>query len=294
MTFDVAGQASTPGTTGRALASARMWAAIASAAARRYVTDRATVAASVISNIVLTVLRGHLALAVWEQRPGLAGYDATAAVTFTVVGQALVSTFAVFGGMVDLAWRVRDGGVETDVVRPVGFQRWWLGLEVGRAGVYLTTRAIPAGVVGAFLFDPRLPRSSGTGALFAASLVLALLVSFGLRYLVALSAFWLTDDRGVQAVAALVMMFFSGAVLPLGLFPGVLGTIAGFLPFGAVVQAPMDLYLGSPAGGTAYLGSAAAGPERILAYQAVWALLLCLAGRVLTTAALRRLVVQGG
>ncbi|OHV24482.1 hypothetical protein BBK14_06310 [Parafrankia soli] len=271
-----------------------MWAAIASAAARRYVTDRATVAASVISNIVLTVLRGHLALAVWEQRPGLAGYDATAAVTFTVVGQALVSTFAVFGGMVDLAWRVRDGGVETDVVRPVGFQRWWLGLEVGRAGVYLTTRAIPAGVVGAFLFDPRLPRSSGTGALFAASLVLALLVSFGLRYLVALSAFWLTDDRGVQAVAALVMMFFSGAVLPLGLFPGVLGTIAGFLPFGAVVQAPMDLYLGSPAGGTAYLGSAAAGPERILAYQAVWALLLCLAGRVLTTAALRRLVVQGG
>ncbi|CAI7979932.1 conserved membrane hypothetical protein [Frankia sp. Hr75.2] len=294
MTFDVAGQASTPGTTGRALASARMWAAIASAAARRYVTDRATVAASVISNIVLTVLRGHLALAVWEQRPGLAGYDATAAVTFTVVGQALVSTFAVFGGMVDLAWRVRDGGVETDVVRPVGFQRWWLGLEVGRAGVYLTTRAIPAGVVGAFLFDLRLPRSSGTGALFAASLVLALLVSFGLRYLVALSAFWLTDDRGVQAVAALVMMFFSGAVLPLGLFPGVLGTIAGFLPFGAVVQAPMDLYLGSPAGGTAYLGSAAAGPERILAYQAVWALLLCLAGRVLTTAALRRLVVQGG
>ncbi|WP_018503170.1 ABC transporter permease [Parafrankia discariae] len=294
MTFDVAGRAPAPGASARALASARMWGLITSAGARRYVTYRAAVVASVISNIVLTVLRGHLALAVWEQRPGLAGYDITSAVTFAVVGQALVSTFAVFGGMIDLPWRVRRGTVETDLVRPVGFQRWWLGLEVGRAGVYLATRAVPAGVVGAFLFDLRLPGSVGTGALFAASLVLALLVSFGLRYLVALSAFWLTDDRGVQAVAALVMMFFSGAVLPLGLFPGALGTIAGLLPFGAVVQAPMDLYLGSTAGGTAYLGSTAGGPERILAYQATWALLLSLAGHVLTTAALRRLVVQGG
>ncbi|WP_049795611.1 ABC-2 family transporter protein [Frankia sp. EAN1pec] len=294
MTFDVAGQASTPGATGRALASARMWGVIASGGARRYVTYRASIAASIVANIVLTVLRGHLALAVWEQRPGLAGYDVTSAVTFAVVGQALVSTFAVFGGMIDLPWRVREGTVEADLVRPVGFQRWWFGLEVGRAGVYLVTRAVPAGVVGAILFDLRLPRSVGTGALFAASLALALLVSFGIRYLVALSAFWLSDDRGVQAVAALVMMFFSGAVLPLGLFPGVLGTIAGFLPFGAVVQAPMDLYLGSTAGGTAYLGSATGGPERILAYQAAWALLLCLAGHVLTTAALRRLVVQGG
>ncbi|WP_066063532.1 ABC-2 family transporter protein [Frankia sp. EI5c] len=261
-----------------------MWIAITSAAARRMCRYRAAIAASIVSNIVLTVLRGHLALAVWAQRPDLAGYDATAAVTFTVLGQSLVTTFAVFGGMIEMPWRIRHGTIETDLVRPVGFQRWWLGLEVGRAAVYLATRALPAGLVGALLFDLRLPGSAGAGAAFAVSLGLALLVSFGIRYLVGLSAFWLTDARGVQAVSALVLMFFSGAVLPLVLFPGALGTIAGLLPFGAIIQTPMDLYLGTAPGGAL----------RALAIQAFWAAALLLTGRALTDAGLRRLVVQGG
>ncbi|MCK9901147.1 ABC-2 family transporter protein [Frankia sp. Cpl3] len=267
-----------------AVGCARMWCAVASAAARRLLCYRATVAASILSSIILIVLRGHVALAVWAERPDLAGYDSTAAITFTVLGQSLVTTFAVFGGMIDMPWRIRNGSIEVDLVRPVGFQRWWLGLEVGRAAVYFASRAVPAAVVGALLFDLRRPASTGACAAFAASLGLALLVSFGLRYLVGLSAFWMTDARGVQAVSALVMMFFSGAVLPLSLFPGPLGTIAGLAPFGAVVQVPMDLYLGTADGGAL----------QALAFQAVWAVLLLLSARALTTAGLRRLVVQGG
>ncbi|WP_083749248.1 ABC-2 family transporter protein [Frankia sp. CcI49] len=269
---------------GSAWESARMWGAISSASARRMLRYRAAILASIVSNIVLTVLRGHLALAVWTHRPGLAGYDSTTAVTFTVLGQSLVTTFAVFGGMIDIPWRVRNGSIEVDLVRPLGFQRWYLGLEVGRAAVYLASRALPAAIVGVLLFDLRLPRTAGAAAAFAVSLGLALLVSFGLRYLVALSAFWMTDFRGVQAVSALVMMFFSGAILPLVLFPGALGTIAGLLPFGAVVQTPMDLYL----------GTADDGPVRALAFQATWALVLLLAGQALTSRAIRRLVVQNG
>ncbi|CUU55985.1 ABC-2 type transport system permease protein [Parafrankia irregularis] len=281
------GSLASPGSSGRlgsAWESARMWGAISSASARRLVSYRAAILASIVSNIVLTVLRGHLALAVWTHRPGLAGYDSTAAVTFTVLGQSLVTTFAVFGGMIDIPWRVRNGSIEVDLVRPLGFQRWYLGLEVGRAAVYLASRALPAAIVGVLLFDLRLPRTAGAAAAFAVSLGLALLVSFGLRYLVALSAFWMTDFRGVQAVSALVMMFFSGAVLPLVLFPGALGTIAGLLPFGAVIQTPMDLYL----------GTADDGPVRALAFQAAWALVLLLAGQALTSRAIRRLVVQNG
>ncbi|OHV50691.1 hypothetical protein BCD48_10400 [Pseudofrankia sp. BMG5.36] len=267
------------------MAELRTWAAVAAASARANVAYRATVAASVLSNVTLTVLRGYLALAVWEARPGLAGYDTQRAVTFVVLGQALMTTFAAFGGMIDVPWRVENGGIVIDVARPFGFLRWWLAREIGRAAVFLVSRAVPAGAVGLALFGVAPPASSAAAAGFAGSLTLALLVSFGIRYLVALTAFWVTDARGTLAVSSLTMTFFSGAVLPLTIFPGAFGEVARVLPFGAIVQVPMDIYL-RPAGGT--------GIGEALAFQAAWALVLLAASGLVTRLALRRVVTQGG
>jgi ABC-2 type transport system permease protein len=267
------------------LAETRTWLAVAAACARENVAHRATVAASVLSNIILTVLRGCLALAVWRTRPGLGGYGVQGAVSFVVLGQALMTTFAVFGGMVDVPWRLDSGAIVVDVARPFGFQRWWLARELGRAAVFLVSRALPAGAVGVLVFGAELPASPVAGAAFVASLPLALLVAFGLRYLAAMSAFWTTDVRGVLAVSALALMFFSGAVLPLRIFPGTLGVLARTLPFGAIIQVPLDIYL-RPAG--------AAGIGALLVFQAGWAVVLLAAGALVTRAALRRLVTQGG
>lgn len=266
-------------------AEARTWVAIAAASARSNVAFRATVAASVLSNVTLTVLRGYLAVAVWEARPGLAGYDVGRAVTFVVLGQALMTTFAAFGGMIDVPWRVENGDVVVDLARPFGFLRWWLAKEIGRAAVFLVSRAIPAGLVGLALFGAKPPASAAAAAGFAASLVFALLVSFSLRYLVGLCAFWVTDVRGATAVSALALTFFSGAVLPLTIFPGAFGAAARALPFGAIVQVPMDIYL-QPIGGR--------GIAEPLAFQAAWAAALLAASVVVTRRALRRVVTQGG
>ncbi len=270
---------------GGAGASARLWYAVAAASARRHVSYRATVIASVIANIILSTLRAYIVLALWREHPGLAGYDATDAVTFAVVGQALVVFLAVFGGIIDIPWRVESGEIVSDIARPVGFLRWWLGHDAGRAWVFLLSRATPSVTVTAVVFDVRLPSTAGAVSAFTVSAVLAFLVSFGIRYLVALSAFWVTDARGVMAVASVVSVFCSGAVLPLTIFPETVGAITRALPFAATVQVPMDVYLGRSAGAT--LAGA-------LAFQAVWATALLVAGTVLTRHAIRRVVVQGG
>ncbi|MBL7498866.1 ABC-2 family transporter protein [Frankia sp. CNm7] len=266
-------------------AEARAWAAVAAATAKVNVAYRATVAASTLSNVIMTVLRGYLAIAVWEARPGLAGYDLDDAITFVVLGQALVTTFAVFGGMIDVPWRVESGAIVVDLARPFGFLRWWLARELGRAAVFFASRAVPAGVVGVALFGAQPPASRAAGAAFAVSLALALLVGFAIRYLVAMTVFWTTDVRGVLAASSLALTFFSGAVLPLTIFPGVFGSVARALPFAAVLQVPMDVYL-RPAGG--------AGIGQLLAFQAGWAAALFTVSWLVTRVALRRLVTQGG
>lgn len=240
-------------------------------------------ATEAVTNTVFGFIRAYVLLALWDARPGLGGYDAADAVTFCFLTQALIGPVQIFGGM-DLSRRIRDGDVAIDLHRPVGLQAWWLADDLGRAAAALLLRGGPPLLAGALVFPFRWP-GPGASAAFAVSLVLAFLVGFALRYLVALGAFWLHDDRGLSTVATVMSLFFSGMILPLVVFPGAFGDVAAALPWSALIQVPADVWLGRGAG---------ADVAAALAFQAGWAALLLAAGALLTRAARRKLVVHGG
>ncbi|MEV7969819.1 ABC-2 family transporter protein [Sphaerisporangium sp. NPDC088356] len=221
-------------------------------------------------------------IALWQARPGLAGYDVTDAVTFCFLTQAFIGPMEVFGGGLQLAQRVRTGDIALDLVRPASLQMWTLADDLGRATFLFFVRSIPPAIVGALLFGIHLPGNPVTWAAFLVSMVLGVIVSFGLRYLVALSSCWVVDERGLQSLSLVMATFFSGMILPLVLFPGWLGTLAQALPWAAMVQVPADVYLGK----RDLLGA--------LAFQAVWAAVVLGAGALATRSARHKVVIQGG
>ncbi|WP_111831514.1 ABC-2 family transporter protein [Actinomadura madurae] len=236
-----------------------------------------------LTNTVFGFMRAYVLLALWDVRPSLGGYEAADAVTFCFITQALIGPVQIFGGM-DLTERIRNGDVAIDLYRPVGLQGWWLADDLGRAAGSLLLRAGPPLLAGALVFPFRWP-SPVHAAAFAVATLLAALVGFALRYLVAMGMFWLHDDRGLSAVTLVMSLFFSGMILPLVVFPGWLGEVARALPWAAQIQVPADVFLGTYTGG-ALLGA--------LAFQAGWAAVLLWAGTLVTRAARRRLVVHGG
>jgi ABC-2 type transport system permease protein len=239
-------------------------------------------ASGAFTNIVFGVLRAYVLIALWHARPSLGGYDVTDAVTFSFLTQSLIAPIQVFGGSLELTDRIRTGDVAIDLHRPADLQGWWLADELGRAAFAVLFRGVPPLAAGYLMFSLRLP-GPATWAAFAPAVLLAVLVSFGLRYLVSLAVFWLHDDRGIKAASAITTMFFSGMVLPLVVFPGALGGVARVLPWAALLQVPANVFLGK----TTDLPAA-------YAFQACWALLLILAGRAVTARARRRLVFDGG
>ncbi len=138
---------------------------------------------------------------------------------------------------------------------------------------------------GALLWDLNWPDHPFTWLWFGVSLVLGVTLSFGIRYLVGLAAFWLLDVRGLTVVLMFVQLFCSGMVLPLVVFPDGLEQVVRVLPFAGLVQVPADVLL-----------EKATGPGLLLALgsQLAWAAALLGVGRLLTRRAARRLVVQGG
>jgi ABC-2 type transport system permease protein len=264
-----------------------LYVAVAVRAFRRYSTYTAATLAGIFTNSVFGVIIALTYIAVWRENPDAGGYDVTDAVTFAWLAQAMIMVVAIWGGGTtdEVAERIRTGDVAIDLYRPVSFLGWWLAGDVGRAGYHLLTRGVAPTLVGALLFDLRFPASAGAWLGFLVSVLLAVLVSFGLRMLVASSAFWLLDQTGVQNLAVVFAMFFSGLVVPLVLFPAWSRELVMALPWAAFVQVPADIWLGRREGVRVWTG---------LLFQAAWAAVLLALCAGVVGLAKRRVVVQGG
>ncbi|MFE1403740.1 ABC transporter permease [Streptomyces sp. NPDC058770] len=265
----------------------RLYAVVAAGGFRRYATYRTATAAGVFTNTVFGFIMTYTYVALWDERPRLGGYDMPQALTYVWLGQALLMTCAMMGGGFEdeLIERIRTGDVAVDLYRPADLQLWWLAGDLGRAAFHLLGRGVAPMLLGSLAFELALPTSPAVWSAFLVSVTLGVVVSFAIRYLVALSAFWLLDGAGVSQMTSLAGLFFSGMLLPLTLFPGVLGEVARVLPWSSLLQVPADVLLGKHTGW---------GLVEAYAFQGGWALALLLAGRLLQSVATRRVVVQGG
>ena len=264
----------------------RLYFEIARRGFRRYAAYPGATFAGLFTNTFFGFLIAYVFLAVFRERDQVGGYSAPDTVTYVWLAQALLSVVASFGASwQELALRVRSGDVVTDLRRPVDVQMGLLAEDAGRALHQLFFRAVPPFLVGALAFDLVAPDEVTRWLLFAVSVSLAVVVSFGVRFLVNLSAFWLLDYRGPMMLAMVVSHLFSGLIVPLVFLPDGLEAVARALPFASMLQTPIDVFLGELAG--ARLAGA-------LALQCVWAASLLLAGRAVLAAGTRKLVIQGG
>ncbi|HEY3529100.1 MAG TPA: ABC-2 family transporter protein [Nocardioides sp.] len=264
-----------------------LYAAVAARSFRRYSTYRTATLAGIFTNSVFGVIYSYAYLALWHQRPDAGGYDATDAVTYVWIGQALLMTVALWGGGTtdDLAERIRTGDVAIDLYRPVSLVGWYLAGDLGRAAYHVLTRGVAPTVFGLLLFSISLPGTPAAAAGFVVSLVLAVVTSFAIRFLVACTAFWLLDQTGMRMLSGVLAIFLSGMTLPLVIFPEPLRSIALALPWASYLQTPADIWLGHRAG---------AGIVSGLAVQVLWIAVLLGLCRLVLGAATRKVVVQGG
>jgi ABC-2 type transport system permease protein len=260
--------------------------AIAVRSFRRFSTYRIATVSGGFTNTVFGFILCGVYLTLWHERPGLGGYDVPDALTFVWLQQGLLMPIGIFGATTtsELGERVRSGEIAVDLYRPTRLLLWWLSVDLGRAMFQLLVRGGAPLLVGTLVFDLRFPSRPLAWVAVAVGLVLAILVSFGIRYLVALSGFWIMDSRGMDQLALVLSCFFSGMILPLVVFPGWIGEFARATPWAATMQVPIDIWLDRNPGG---IGSA-------LLFQLGWILVLLIGGQLVTSLATRKVVIQGG
>lgn len=258
---------------------------LARAEFRRFSSYRLAVVAGVFTNSVFGFIRASVLLGAVDSAGGnLAGYTREQASSYVWLGQALLASVAIWGWS-EIADRVKNGEIAVDLARPVDLYFSWWARDLGRAAFTLPARGLPPFLVGALLMGVTLPTSPSSYLLGVVSLVLAVSISFTLRFLINLAAFWVIDIRGLVGVSVVVSSFFCGLFVPVHLFPDWLRTIAYATPFPALLQYPIDVF-SARATGLAAL--------QAVGVQAAWLIGLVALSRLVLLRASRRLVVQGG
>lgn len=262
----------------------RLWWEVARRGFRRYATYRWATFAGVFTNTVFGFIRAYVFIAMFGIVGSVGNYDLTDALTYTFASQGFLMPLYIWGWQ-EIAETVQSGQIATDLYRPFDYQLYWLSQDLGRACYHALLRGIAPFVIGAAFFHLRVPTSAITWVFFVVSVGLAVSISFALRFMVNLAAFWFFDVRGINNVAATIWTLLSGATMPLALFPEAVRGIVHLLPFAGMLELPMNVFL-ERVTHAEMLG--------IVAIQLTWTIVLLACGRLVLAAATRKLVVQGG
>lgn len=259
-------------------------AALAGAGFRRFATYRQATVASAVTNSVFGFLRCYVLLATLAGSGAamVAGYDAGQLALYCWASQGLIGVVGLWGWS-ELGDRIRSGDVVSDLVRPVHPVLSYLAVDVGRAAHGSLTRFTVPLVVGALAFPMHAPQRLTTSPLFLVSTALAVLVSFGGRYLMNAAGFWLLDVRGVNTFWLFATTVLAGLMFPLHFLPTWLRTLVWVAtPFPSMLQAPLDVITER---GPAVL---------LIAGQAAWAAVMLALCFAVQRRAEHKLVIQGG
>jgi ABC-2 type transport system permease protein len=263
----------------------RTYLLLAAAEFRRYSTYRLAILAGITTQSVFGFIRiSVLSTAISSAGGTLAGYNQQLASTYVWLGQALLAAVALFG-WIEIADRVSSGEIAVDFARPVDLQLAWWARDLGRASFQLLSRGLPPLFIGAATVGLAWPGSWSAYPLGLISLFLGISISFTLRFLVNLIAFWTLDVRGFIGLYIVVVGPFCGLFVPVHFFPEWLRVVAYATPFPSMLQTPIDVLSGWAVGWAA---------AALVASQLAWLVGLIGLARLVQRRAARRLVVQGG
>ena len=262
----------------------RLFLEVARRSFRRQLTYRAATIAGLVTNVFFGLLRASILVALYGNRDTVEGMSVIDAVTYTGLTQAVLAYLSIFGWY-DLMNTVYRGEIASDLMRPMNFFGFWMAQDFGRATAALLTRGVTIMAIYALIVDLTLPASLTAWLAVGASLLLAWVLSFSFAFLVNLAAFWSPDARGIGRFGFMLVMFFSGFLMPLRFMPEWVQRLADFTPFPHLVNTVVEVYVGllqGPALGWALLE------------QAAWAVAMVALVQFVFARAMRRLVIQGG
>lgn len=191
----------------------------------------------------------------------LGGFTLPSLLTYTLLSFALRRQLNILSPATSMLW---EGSVIGRYARPMPIYLTYISETIGRWWVpYFLLFTLPLLLVSPLLGIYPLPASAARGALFFLSLLLSIILGFGIDLLFSALALKIKNAVWIAVrIREAVYNLLSGALIPFALFPPGAARVFALLPFGSVASPPLSIYVGQ------------GNPAQLLALQAFWAVVI--------------------
>lgn len=145
--------------------------------------------------------------------------------------------------MYEFEYRVREGTFSVALLKPVHPIHSDIADNISSKLITLPLMMLIALGLAA-MFHPLLGPSMWAIVAAVPVLILAFMVRFLLEWTLAQSAFWTTRVSAINQIYFVLVLFLSGQIAPLALFPAPIQLVAAILPFRWMIGFPVELLLG--------------------------------------------------
>ncbi|KAA0550109.1 hypothetical protein FZW96_01830 [Bacillus sp. BGMRC 2118] len=236
--------------------------------------------ASTIMRLLIMYYFWH---AVYANRSSIENIDISTMLTYIVVAMLLQGYVSGIGN--ELAERIRSGDIAIELLRPYDLIFKLISVDVGSKLTVFFRETLPIIVIVILFMKLNTPSSIEAMLLFIVSSFVGIWIGTFFDFLVGVIAFWTINIWGMRVLKEGVITFFSGALVPVVLFPEWLRAVSEYLPFQAMVYVPVSIYTGIISGTDAYWA---------ISIQLIWLIALYVCVRFIWAQALKKITIFGG
>ncbi len=205
-----------------------------------------TYKARVVVWALVDLLRIVMFPAIWiaaADGKSVGGYDAAGFITY-FIGVYVVSSLVFVYFSDEIANKIKTGDLSVYLVKPIRFLPF-INLMDFVAKLVKQLLLLPVLLLAIIPLRPYLllPQHASTWTLVIAATALGFFLFMAFSNMLGMVVFWLEDNSAAGHLFWALIVVFSGGVAPLALLPGLLGTLATFLPFRYLSSFPIELYL---------------------------------------------------
>ncbi len=254
--------------------------------ARKAFAREATYRMEVLTEIGSLVLRVYILRSLWTalyaQNAAPINLPLHSMITYATIAM-LMSLILEVDGTRLIREKVREGTIATDLMKPISVPLYFFSDGLGQTVLHAVL-VIPSLFCALLLVRIDVPPPA-TFAAFLVAFAVGYGVNFFLNFLMNSIAFWTLETFAAQLIVRWASDLLSGQIIPLTLFPGIVGRIVFALPFAAIYSTPLLIYVG-------VIPPEQWGPS--IAAQLAWLVVFAAAASLVWRAASNRVVIQGG
>lgn len=238
----------------------------------------------IIFSVFQVVLMYYLWKIIFSNQDVIEGMTFSQMTTYIIISKVLSLQFS-YGIDVKISDDIYNGSIIQDLLLPINYKVYLLWHKLGETLFFFLFRYPLILIISISFIGFSTPSNFSNFILFFIFLVLSAILLYYIEFIVGLIAIFTLNKYSVRTIKEGILLFFSGALIPLQFLPDSIERIVNIMPFKYIISVPANTYLGLIDNKSIIL---------TIVLELLWIIILFIVSNAFYRYSMKKIIIQGG